>query len=48
MCVSPYLGIGYGGGGGGSPKGWVHNLLVQIFSLGSSKMEVFETFFLTL
>ena len=30
-------------GGGGSPKGLVHNLLVQFFSLGSSKIKVFET-----
>ena len=29
-----------GGGGGGSPKGWVHNLLVQFFTPGSSKIEV--------
>ena len=28
------------GGGGVSPKGWVHNLLVQFFTLGSSKIEV--------
>ena len=33
------------GGGGGSPKGWVHNLLMQFFTLGSSKIEVFETCF---
>ena len=32
--------------GGGAPKGLVHNLLMQFFTLGSSKMEVFETFFL--
>ena len=32
-------------GGGGSPKGLVHNLFVQFFTLGSSKMEVFETCF---
>ena len=31
--------------GGGSPKGWVHNLLMQFFTLGSSKIEVFETCF---
>ena len=31
--------------GGGSPKGLVHNLLVQLFTLGSSKIEVFETCF---
>ena len=34
-----------GGGGGGARKGRVHNLLMQLFSLGSSKMEVFETCF---
>ena len=27
---------------GGSPKGLVHNLLMQFFTLGSSKLEVFE------
>ena len=32
-------------GGGGSPKGLVHNLLVQFFNLYSSKIEVFETDF---
>ena len=32
-------------GGRGSPKGLVHNLLMQFFTLGSSKMEVFETCF---
>ena len=31
------------GGGGGAPKGWVHNLLLQFFTLGSSKIDVFET-----
>ena len=46
MCFSPYLDIGRTGGGGGeSPKGLVHNLLMQFFTLGSSKMEVFETYF---
>ena len=44
MCFSPYLGIGCGGGGGGAPKGLVHNLLIQIFTLCSSKIEVFETY----
>ena len=34
-----------GGGGGFPPKGWVHNLLIQFLTLGSSKMEVFETYF---
>ena len=37
------------GGAGGSPKGLVHNLLMQFFTLGSSKNEVFKTcFFLIL
>ena len=43
MCFSPYLGIT--SGGGGSPKGWVHNLLLQFFTLGSSKIRVVETCF---
>ena len=34
-----------GGGGRGTPKGLVHNLLMQSFTLGSSKIEVFETCF---
>ena len=34
-----------GWGGGGAPKGLVHNLLMQFFTLGSSKIEVFETCF---
>ena len=29
----------------GAPKGLLHNLLMQVFTLGSSKMEVFETCF---
>ena len=33
------------GGGGGAPKGLVHNQLMQLFTLDSSKMEVFETCF---
>ena len=33
-----------GGGGGGAPKGSVHNLLMQFSTLGSSKIEVFETY----
>ena len=33
------------GGGGGSPKGLVHNLLMQFVNPGSSKIEVFETCF---
>ena len=34
----------HGGGGGGS-KRLVHNLLRPFFTLGSSKIEVFETCF---
>ena len=44
MCFSPDLGI-RSGGGGGSSKGLVHNLLMQFVTLGSSKIEVFETCF---
>ena len=33
------------GPGGGSPKGRVHNLLMQFFNPDSSKIEVFETCF---
>ena len=36
----------YVGGGGGSPKGLVHNLLMQFFTLGTSKIEVFEPYIL--
>ena len=48
MCFSPYLGITSGEGRDppeGSHKGWVHNLLMQFFTLGSSKIDVFETYF---
>ena len=46
MCFSPYLGIrSGGGGGGGAPKGFVHNLLMLFFTVASSKIEVFETYF---
>ena len=37
--------FGYQVGGGGSPKGRVHNLLMQFFNPDSSKIEVFETCF---
>ena len=37
--------FGYYVEGGGGPKGLVHNLLMQFFTLDSSKMEVFETCF---
>ena len=43
MCFSTYLGIECGGGG--SPKGLVHNLLMQFFTLGSSKIEDSKTYF---
>ena len=33
------------GGGGGAPKEFVHNLVMQLFTLDSSKIEVFETYF---
>ena len=49
-CFRPYLGVFHhigvlGGGGGGSPKGLVHDLLMQLFTLDSSKIEVFKTGF---
>ena len=31
--------------GGGGQTGLVHNLLMQFFTLGGSKIEVFETYF---
>ena len=40
----PPLKVG-AGGGGGAPKGLVHNMLIQFFTLGSSKIEVFKTYF---
>ena len=39
----PVFAIGCGAGGG-CPKGLVHNLLMQCFSLYSSKIKVFETY----
>ena len=42
---SALFGYWVGGGGGGSPKGLVHNLLMQFFTPDSSKIEVFETYF---
>ena len=33
------------GGGGGLPRGLVHNLLMQFFTPGYSKIQVFETCF---
>ena len=43
MCFSPYLGIGCVGGGGGSPNGLVRKLLMQLFTLYSSKIKLSET-----
>ena len=44
MCFSPYWVLGAGGGGG--QTGLVHNLLMQFFSLYSSKkFEVSEAYF---
>ena len=40
--------FGYWALGVGSPKGLVHNLLMQFFTLDSSKIEVFRTYFLKL
>ena len=42
MFFTPF---GYrAGGGGGAPRGLVHNLLMQFFSLYRSKIEVSETY----
>ena len=43
-CFSPYLGIS--SGGGVSPKGLVHNLLMQFITPGGSKIEVSKLVFL--
>ena len=46
MCFLPDLAFGcVCVGGGGSPNGVVHNLPLQFFTLGSSKIEVSETCF---
>ena len=37
--------FGYYVRGGGASKGLVHNLLMHFFTMGSSKIEVFETCF---
>ena len=43
MCFSSSLAAGRARGG--SPKGFVHNLPMQCFTPGGSKIEVFETYF---
>ena len=43
MCFSPYL--GFWCGRAVSPNGLVHNLLMQFFTPGSSKIEACETSF---
>ena len=43
MCFSPYLRLV--AGGGGVQTALVHNLLMQFFSLHSSKIEVSEAYF---
>ena len=57
MCCSPYLGIRRGGGGGGGlPRDWYTTSLcsfslyqlMHFFTLSSSKIEVFETYFYSL
>ena len=45
LVFSPIWVLRYGGG---VSKGLVHNLIMQLFTLGSSKIEVFQTFFLIL
>ena len=35
----------WGGGGGGAPKELVHTLLLQLFTLSSSKIQISETCF---
>ena len=37
---------GGGGGGGGSPKGLVHNLLMQFFTLAAQKSKFSKLVFL--
>ena len=49
MCFSTYFGYlvrGIGGGGGGGSKwiGMVHNMLMQFFTLGSSKIKISEKY----
>ena len=44
MFFTLFWGLGARGRGSVSPKGWVHNLLVQFFTLGFSKIEILETY----
>ena len=37
-----WVGVGWGGG---APKGLVHNQLMQLFTLGSSKTRIFQNLF---
>ena len=37
--------VGVEWGGGGAPKGLVHNQLMQLFTLGSSKTRIFQNLF---
>ena len=51
MCFSPYLGTGRAGGGGGGvlPRDWYARiLLMQFFSLYSSKIKDSTPFFFIL
>ena len=43
MCFSP-LGAGGGGSPGGSPKGLVHNLLMQFFTLTSAGVKIRDNY----
>ena len=45
MFFTPFGYWARGRGAGGGPKGLVHNLLMQFFTLGGSKIEVFKTHF---
>ena len=44
MCFSRFR--GFAGGVGGSPKGLVHNLFMQLFTVGSSKSKFPKPIFL--
>ena len=40
--------VGGGGGGGGAPKGLVHNLLMQFFTLAAQKSKFSKLVFMIL